>query len=255
MHKFVITGNKSGLGRYLHENLSGLGFDRDNLASAIKEIKRKGTNVIIHCAFNPAKTVDARLLYSYLYDNVLLTKELTLLPHKKFIFISTVDVYPKNNRLHTEKENIDAASLSDLYAITKLMSEAIVKNNCCNYLILRPTAMLGKYSRKNSLISILEDKRCTLSLSGKSSFNYVLHSDILEFIRYAIGRKLQGVYNIASSRALSLSQIAEMSGNRVKFGKYNYYAGNISNKKVISTFKSFNKTSKDVIRRFIEERL
>ena len=219
--KILVTGNKSGLGRYLYENLGGLGFDRDNFNRCIKEIRQKGSDVIIHCAFNPAKDIDTKLLYSYLYDNVLLTRELVSLLHKKFIFISTVEVYPKKNVIHTEKEGINVSLVGDLYAFTKLMSEVIIMNNCPNYLILRPSAFLGRYSRKNSLIKILDEESCSLTLTSNSRFNYVLHSDMLNFIQFAIKDDLKGIYNIASSKNISLSEVAEMSsiGAQHPFGR------------------------------------
>jgi nucleoside-diphosphate-sugar epimerase len=251
----LISGTRSGLGKYLYENLGGCGLDRENFDKDIRKVKRKGTDVIIHCAFNPANNIDTESLYSYLYDNVLLTQELVSAPHKKFIFISTVDVYPKNGVLHTEKEdNIDVSAITGLYALTKLMSESIIINHCVNYLILRSTSLLGKYSRKNSLINIIKEKDCKLTLSANSRLNYVLHSDMLNFIKFAITHRLKGIYNIASSKNITLSEIADISGNKVRFGKYHYDVGNISNSKVVSVFPDFNKTSLEVIREFIGTR-
>jgi nucleoside-diphosphate-sugar epimerase len=250
----LISGTRSGLGKYLHENLGGCGLDRDNFDKDIGKANRKGADVIIHCAFNSANNIDAESLYSYLYDNVLLTQKLVSVPHKKFIFISTVDVYPKNGIWHTEKEDkIDVSAIAGLYALTKLMSESIIINNCVNYLILRSTSLLGKYSRRNSLIKIIKEKNCKLTLSANSKLNYVLHSDMLNFIRYAISHRLKGIYNIASSKNINLSEIAGISGNKVRFGKYHYDVGNISNRKVVSVFPEFNKTSREVIERFIGE--
>jgi nucleoside-diphosphate-sugar epimerase len=254
MMKMLITGSISGLGRYLHENLGGLGLARANFKNDIREIKGKGVDVIVHCAFNPAKDVDAQSLYSYLYDNVLITKELTALAHKKFIYISSIDVYPKNNTLHSEDEHIDVSSISTIYGLTKLMSESIIINNCRSYLILRPAALLGKYSRKNSLVRILDEKNCRLTLSSRSRLNYVLHSDVLNFIKFAIDKGLKGVHNVAASKNITLAQVANMAGNRVKFGKYYYDAGNINNSKIVSIFPDFNKTSLEVIREFIGTR-
>jgi hypothetical protein len=65
---------------------------------------------------------------------------------------------------------------------------------------------------------------------------------------------LRGIYNIASLDNIALSQIANMCGSTVEFGKYKYDAGNISNKKVISVFPEFNKSSKDVVEQFLRQR-
>lgn len=112
---------------------------------------------------------------------------------------------------------------------------------------------LGKYSRKNSLIRILEEKNCLLTLSGDSRFNYVLHSDILDFIKFSIKHDLKGIYNLASCENITLLEVAELFGKRVEFGKYHYDVGNINNDKISSIFRAFKKTSKEVILQFVEE--
>jgi len=251
--KILITGSASGLGKYFYENLSGKGLDRDTSFEELEKIKKQGVDIIIHCAFNSSKNVNSNSLNSYLKDNIFLTKNLVPIPHKKFIFISSIDVYPKDQNIHSEEEIINLDSIDDIYGITKLMSEAIVKNNCKNYLILRCSALLGKYSRKNSLIKIIENDECNLTLSGKSEFNYVLHSDILEFIKFAIKKNLQGVYNMVSFQNITLSEIVNIFGKKVNFGKYVYKTGQIDNSKIASIFPVFKKTSIEIINKFTKE--
>jgi nucleoside-diphosphate-sugar epimerase len=252
--RILVTGTRSGLGKYVHENLGGLALTRHTPAEERKKIKNSIVDVIIHCAFNSRRGVNSDNLYQYIQDNVNLTEELVSIPHKKFIFISSIDVYPKRKGNHSEDEIIDIDSLNGIYGITKLMSESIIKNQCRNYLILRASALLGKYSRKNSLLRILEDKDCTLTLSGNSRFNYVLHSDVLDFIKFSIEHDIKGIYNLASSDNITLSEVAEMTDKKVKFGSYFYDAGNIDNSKISSVFPAFKKTSKEVIAQFIGER-
>jgi len=249
----LTTGALSGLGKYIHENLKGLTFTRTTPEQKIRDIEKKGVDVIIHCAFNSKKSINLNQLYNYLKDNVFLTKKLTSIPHKKFIFVSSIDVYPKNQDTHSEKELIPLNSLNNIYAITKLMSETIVKNNCNDYLILRCSALLGKCSRKNSLIRIIENEECNLTLSGKSEFNYILHSDILDFIKLAIEKNIQGTYNLASSQNITLSEVAKMLDKRVNFGSYVYRTGHIDNSKIISVFPVFKNTSKKVVNKLIKQ--
>ena len=89
-NKILITGTTSGLGKYLYENIP-------NSIS----LNRKDTfidnnfDVIIHNAFSPqgANKNDIKDYYKYINDNILLTKKLVDIKPKKFIFISTGDVY------------------------------------------------------------------------------------------------------------------------------------------------------------------
>ena len=249
--RILTSGVFSGLGKYIHENLGGTDLTRDTSPEDMEEIENSGVDVIIHCAFNSRRGINSDSLYYYLEDNVLFTKKLVSIPHKKFIFLSSVDVYPNGVGTHPEDEIIDMDSISGIYRITKLMSESIVKTHCVNYLILRGTALLGKYSRKNSLIKIIEDDKCILTLSSDSRFNYVLHSDILDFIKFSIDHDLKGIYNLASSENVTLLEVANILGKKVKFGNYLYDVGNIDNSKISYVFPVFKKTSKEIITKFI----
>jgi nucleoside-diphosphate-sugar epimerase len=252
----LTTGTLSGLGKHIYETLGGIGWTRQLPAENRKAIKNKGVDVIIHCAFNSrySHTVNSDCLYAYLADNVLLTDELVSIPHQKFILLSTVAVYPRDPGPHLENEVINLDAVSGIYEITKLSSESIVRQHCSNYLILRCAGLLGKYARKNSLIRILDDESCTLTLSGDSRFYYVLHPDVSDFIQFAIKEDIRGIYNLSSTKDVSLAEIADLFGKKVNFGNFFYHLGTIDNSKITSIFPSFNKTSKEVIMQFVRER-
>ena len=192
-------------------------------------------------------------MYSYLEDNVLLTRELTSVPHRKFVFVSTVDVYPAGTGPRSEDEIYDVDDVGTLYGTTKLMSEAIVGEHCADNLILRCVALLGRHARKNSLLRIVQDEPCVLTLAGDSRFNYVLHSDVSEFIDFAIESDLSGIYNVASSENVSLSEIADFLDKEVEFGEYRYDVGAIDNRKISSVFPAFTKTSWEIVTQFVEQ--
>ncbi|MCH8987046.1 NAD-dependent epimerase/dehydratase family protein [Patescibacteria group bacterium] len=250
--KVLITGNKSGIGKYIFENFGEemIGWDRDIALADKEEIKKEGVDILIHCAFNSLKEVTFESLAEYIQDNVFLTKELVEIPHKKFIFFSSVDVYSKDKEVHIEDAVIDANSTEGLYGITKLISESIVKARSKNSLIMRSTAFLGLYSRKNSLKRIIEDEEPIVTLTSDSEFNYILYSDVLEFLQTAIEKDLQGIYNIASCENIKLSEVAEMFEKQVGFGEYTYLVGNIDNTKAVSIHPAFKKTSKQIIKEF-----
>ena len=126
MKKMLITGVTSGMGKYLHEHLGGEGLTRKNAEKIFSEHKR--FDAIIHCAYNSKREVNSENLYSYVCDNIALTEKLLDLPHKMFIFFSTVDVYPRAKGLHKEDEVIRLSDVTGMYAITKLISESLVTN-------------------------------------------------------------------------------------------------------------------------------
>jgi len=251
-HDILVTGINSGLGKYLHGNIKAYGFSRE---TDIESTKQRKFKTIIHCAYNKTRDIDNTNFYKYLYDNVLLTYELTKIPHDKFIYISTVDVYPKTGQLCKEDDVIKVKDIDNIYGITKLMSEQIVVKNCRNYLILRPTALLGPYIKSNALTKLIDNDMKTFKLSSGSQFNYVLHKDILKFIKLAIKDNLKGIYNLSSKGNLSLFEIAKIVGKDCAHcGTYLYWIGNIDNSKITKIFPNFNKQTKNIIKQYIKER-
>lgn len=252
--RILITGVSSGLGKFLHQELGGVGWSRQTSFQEREKIRKLGVDVIIHCAFNSSKDVNSDNLFQYFSDNVLFTNELLKIPHKKFVFISSVDVYPKNSKVHSEEELINLEEVVGVYPITKLLSEVLVKEGSRNFLILRCSSLLGKLSRKNSLIRIIQDESPVLSLDSKSALNYVLHSEVSEFISYAINKDIVGVLNIAASSNIRIGAAAKLLGKKVKFGKYHYDVGKISTRKIKNITRKFNKSSRAVIEEFMKQR-
>jgi nucleoside-diphosphate-sugar epimerase len=252
MTTFLITG---GFGRFLYKHFGGIGFDRNMPLDKFEDIRREDTDVIIHCASQPPRTVTSSSLYSFIDDNVLLTERVVGLRHKKFVFISSADVYPKTNISHNEEEDISLGSIANFYAASKLMSESIVMKTCPNYLILRCVALLGAHSRQNSLIKISEEASPVLTLSSDSIMNYVRHSQVADFIKYAAKNDLRGVYNVASTENITLGRVADLLKKKVRFGSHPYRVSNISNRKISSVFPSFKRTSEDIVHQFIKEDL
>ena len=248
--KILVTGNKSGLGRYFFESFHAVGLDKDTSNEEKEKMQEEGVDVIIHCAFNSSNDVTSDELSQYRRDNILLTEDLAEIPHQKFIFISSVDVYEKDEKKHIEDEIISVNRVERLYGFTKLIAESIVKEYGNSWLIMRCSAFLGKGSRKNSLKKIIEDEQPVVTLTPDSEFNYVLYKDVLEFVKTAMEKDLQGIYNIASSENIRLSKVAEMFHKSVTFGGYKYAVGNIDNQKAISVVPAFQRTPQEIIKEF-----
>lgn len=251
----MTTGVASGLGRYIHERWGGLGFRRETSPRELKKIRDRGVDVIIHCAASSARSqqTDQDALYPYLRDSVLLTQSLVSIPHKKFVFLSSVDVYPKNGERHHEDEVIPADGVNGIYAMSKLMSEAIVRHDGGDCLILRPTSLLGPMMRKNSLTRIIEGDG-EVSLSGDSQLNCVSYCDLFDFIRTAVSKNWKGIYNVASSENITLREISRLLKRKTKFGSYRYRVGHIDNRKITSAFPAFCAGSREMIEAFLRER-
>ena len=249
----LTTGIQSGIGRYAYENLCSLGLTRNTSKVEWERIKKTHFDAIIHCAFNSSKTLDPNSPYSYFNDNIFLTKKLVTLNYDKFIYFSTIDVYCKNTKTHSENETLDLYGPSSIYSTSKLVSEAIVKQEAKNYLILRSSTPLGIYSRKNTLIRMIQNEPCEIGLSSASTYNIINYSDISDFIKYSIERDLQGLFNLASSKNITLEKVATILGKNIQFGEHYYSPGSIDNTKISSIFPVFKKSSEENLLKFLKE--
>jgi nucleoside-diphosphate-sugar epimerase len=243
---YLVSGASSGLGQFLHEALNAESFNRQTCTT----LAEAPYAAIIHCAFNVRNDVTTSNLQAYISDNLLLTQKLLAIPHKKFIFISSADVYPKDKKIWQEDEDYPLEKVEGWYGVSKLITEAVVKTSTENYLILRPTALLGKYSRPNSLIKVLYSECPSLSLNEASSFNYVLHEDVLSFIKAALAQDVRGTFNVAASTNITLGDAAKTFERNAKFGSYIYNGSSLCNEKIRKWCGVFSNSSLENIRRF-----
>ena len=202
--KYIVTGINSGLGKYLYENIpNSLGIDRINLNMILPHIGKD--DIIVHCAFN--KTNDITNHIKYLEDNIFLTKQLLELGNK-MIYISTIDVYLQNNT----------------YTLFKKFAEALVNENS-NNLILRCPALIGKYMKPNHLFKLKENH--DISLSGESTFNYILYSDVLDAVLIDRSHRMaKGTYELVSKEPTNINTVQQLFKSNSKLGKYLYMTPN-----------------------------
>jgi nucleoside-diphosphate-sugar epimerase len=234
--RVIVTGATSGLGKYIVEsNDNFIGLTRANRKKIMNGFYNNSSTVIIHCAFN--NSVDIKDYYKYVDDNILLTKELSTLPHRKFIYLSSINVYREEN---------------SAYKLSKLFAESIVESDCNNPLIIRSSAILGKAMRYNSFLKILKEKNPSLSLSGDSTFNYILQSDLCDFILSSVTDNIVGTYNFTSCGNITLKDLAIMFESSPNFGNYLYDTPEVSNQDLKKYCGFANKTCKSVIKEFRE---
>ncbi len=193
----LVTGVNSGLGQYLHTNIDSLGLNRNNW----DEIKNKEFDTIIHCAFNKENTISD--YKKYLDDNIFLTQRLKELKCKKFIYISSVDVYQKNK---------------NLYSYFKLFSETLMDKED---LILRCPMILGNTMKPNHVTKLFNNVK-HIGLSGESEFNYILMQDLVNFFQSKDYLKYSGVIDFVSNSSLKLEKLKNVLNSKTKLGNYIY---------------------------------
>lgn len=183
----LVTGITSGLGKFLHRHYKCDGWQR------AQPMPNKYYDVIIHCAHDieePSSNMD-------------MMQRLFTVPCGRFIYISSIDVHK-------------VGSLDNrLYGQSKLRCEQFVRSSYDDYLIIRPGVMLGKDSRKNTIIKLVKDEK--LSVTPDSTFGILRHESLLPFIESGAN----GTVTV-SGGSLSVKEIAEELGFAPEYGVFPY---------------------------------
>ena len=147
--KIGIVGANGFLGSVLYHELSRyfnevVGITRENYSTCLGEY-----DIIINANGNSKKYwANNNPIEDFKASTVSVYKSMFDFPCKKYIFISSVDVYNQPMlTTPTEFARIDSASLSS-YGFNKFLAEAVVRKYAESFLILRSSAIVGKGLRK-----------------------------------------------------------------------------------------------------------
>ena len=249
--RVLVTGTDSGLGSTLLETLGS-----ESLTRGIDPSERWDDapyDAIIHCAIDLTDDRSNPSPFDPASRNVALLQNVLRIPHRMFIHISSVDVYPESDSPKREDTALGTIPKDNSYRAVKLACEAALTASDRPHLILRPTALLGPTARPNSLIRMIRDPGCQLTLNPASTFNYVLHRQVGDFIQTALRDGLSGVYNLAASGNLRLDEVAEIVGAIPGYGGFMYCVGEIDNAKAKALLPSFAMNSAQVVTAFMKE--
>jgi nucleoside-diphosphate-sugar epimerase len=228
MVRFLITGINSGLGKYLHKNLPGsLGLNRDNF----NLIKNEEYDTIIHCAFNKENIITD--YKKYLDDNIFLTQRLKNLNYKKFVYISTVDVYQEN---------------PSMYAHFKRFSETLLDKDD---LILRCPMILGNTMKPNHATKLFSNID-SLGLSGESAFNYILMDDLVEFFNSKDYKQYKEIIDFVSNSLVKLEEVKKYFNSTTKLGEYAYQNNVEYPNPIFKLDEKYNKSSFDKLKQYFK---
>ena len=218
----LITGARSGLGKYLSEQIES---DTLNRSDELLDIGEQ-YDLIIHCANNGNHYTWGDVEYDFYKDNIFFTRDVARIPHKKFIHISTYDI----------EEDTP-------YSAAKRISETIVSTISQNYLIIRPSSLLGKTMKENTFTKILDGK--PVYLTEDSVMNYITHEDVLKVIEAEY--PYDGIVYLCSNENITLGEIADLVDKKIEFGDYK------CDTPCVFTDYNTERTSKDNVTKFIEE--
>lgn len=250
--RLLVTGARGGLGRYLHECFESDGLTRATPVDRFSEIGQP-YDAIVHCAFNPRREIPAGEMHAYLEDTIFLTRALTRIPHRKFVLMSSIDVYPWGNTLQDEDAPLSASEDQTPYAFCKLAAESIVRAECPNWTILRAGLLLGRYMRSNNLMRLVRADPAPLSVTADSRFYCVLYEDIAAFLRRALADGLTGIFNAVRNPPVTMADLAERFCRRPSYGGFAYRPPPVSNARIVRACPEFGGSSLAAVDAFLRE--
>ena len=127
---------------------------------------------------------------------------------KKFIHLSTVDVYDDKTSIMKTKEDVYINTRKlNTYAYHKYCAEEYVKQFCDNYLIFRLSGLVGDGLKKNAAYDFThKDKK--VMLSPETTHNYINTRFIAETIFHIIDLGIENeTFNLASKNAIRIGDI------------------------------------------------
>lgn len=173
-------------------------------------INKAKPDIIVHCAAKTNVNEYDKNPYPAMNVNVGGTANLAKCFSGKIVYISTEYVFDGKSGPYAE-DNISFNPLN-IYGLSKLGGEIVIRNRRANDLIVRITTPFGIHPKKATLASKilnLLDKKKTLTFSDNliTSPSYIPH--LAQGIIDAINFGLTGVLNIAGSQIMSLRYFAQ----------------------------------------------
>jgi len=218
--RILVTGARKGLGAFLCSYWKE--WECDAFTRGTWLLPHSEYDVVVHCAFNTKNNPSDCELAEYFQDNIILTHELLKIQAKRFVFISSIDVYPEDHEYKTENDDIDINSVRNIYGQCKLVCEDMVSRHD-DYLILRCGGIIGPNKIPRSITNIIENRHS--SLTKNSTVNYVHQKTIADLIMTPdVQRK---TVNVVSDESMTISEMEELYPG-ITYGLYEYHATNVS---------------------------
>jgi UDP-glucose 4-epimerase len=190
-------------------------------------VKKHKPDLVIHlasitglknCESNPTKAFETNVHGTF---NVIKACELN---KNKLIFFSSREVYGKT--LDVESKENDLLLPTNIYGITKMLGELLIKNsgknNNLDYIILRLTNVYGPGGNEkgpNKIIkNAVEDKKIEI-FGGKQSINFIYIDDVINFISTIIDKKYisKEIFNLGSKNNLTVNEFSKLVEQSLDF--------------------------------------
>lgn len=214
-------------------------FDNKYNSSNISSIKNKEFELLVCSGIKAEKWVANQNSEKDLTNINYLIDNLKSLKAKKFILISTVDVYSKT--FDVDEDFIIDSNMNDPYGKNRFLFERFVINNFENVLIVRLPALFGKGLKKNFIFDLMNR---VPSVITKDKFN-----DILSILDKENKNELNINYELQDNNTYKLNKnIDSISLKKIEviLNKANFSSLNFTHKDSVFQFYYLDDLWKDI---------
>jgi dTDP-4-dehydrorhamnose reductase len=227
--RILVTGSRSGFGNFVCSQLRATGLTRENSSAVLSENSVHGFDTIIHCA-NDDKSG-------------LLLEALLKLPHKRFVFLSSCDVYPDDGTQHSEADVLDSKNARNAYSEEKIITDLRVLRSANNPICIRTVSLLGPGHCGDNLKRLLNEEVPALTLAKDSTWNFVTYEELFEAIQSLLSSTFVGPINFCRSKSVAIIEVASFLKKDPSYGGFSYHVGQIDNRLAAAAFPNLKQSS------------
>lgn len=207
--KIGVIGQNGMLGldlvKFLSASFEVDGITRENY----KDHHETSFDVLINANGNSRRFWANQNIYSdFEQSTISVYKTLSDFKFKKYIYISSSDVYKDHSKTEStlESQVVKVEGLCP-YGFHKYLSEQIIRNNCPKYLILRMSMMLGSCIKKGPVFDILNNR--PLFVTPDSCLQIINTKEVASIIEILITKSVDNdVFNVGGTGSLIVRKIA-----------------------------------------------
>ena len=189
-------------------NIEHLVINKENY----NDFKHESCEIFINANGNSDKVLAKQKPYDDFQANVINTqKSLYDFKFKKYIYLSSNDVYSDCSSISLTKENleIDVSKLSS-YGFHKYLAEICVQHATSDWLILRLGGMVGIGLRKNPIFDIMSGG--PLWVDPQSELQFLNTDKVAEIIFHLIDKNISNeIFNICGREPIRLEEIIKLA--------------------------------------------
>jgi len=180
-----------------------------------KEFYGKKCDLLIDCNGNGSKRIGIENPFFDFNASVLTVVEnLTKINYKKYIYISSMQVYEslKNKKLTKENASIKYEKINN-YGFNKIISELYVKKYAKCHLIIRLPYVIGPGLLRNPFFDIKYKKKSYVSLNSEIN---CIHTDTVAELIMKLNKISNQTYNLGSKDTIKVIQILKILNLKTK---------------------------------------